>query len=139
MMWTPEDIERVRTLAADGWSAAQIAGEIGGVSRNAVVGVGSRNGVHFLGTSNGIQNTRATRPPPQFAPKGPVLVSQPPEDEPYQGSRMLTFDELNLSTECRYAFGDRDFRFCGRPAMEGKPYCFSHCGLCYTLPAARIR
>ena len=43
MTWTDQQKARVRELWADGWSAAQIAKEVGAVSRCAIIGVIHRN------------------------------------------------------------------------------------------------
>ncbi len=47
MSWTDERVETLRQMWIDGKSASQIAKELGGVSRNAVIGK-----VHRLGLSN---------------------------------------------------------------------------------------
>src|SRR2546423_15305097 len=46
MMWTDERVELLKKLWADGLSASQIAAELGGITRNAVIGK-----VHRLGLS----------------------------------------------------------------------------------------
>ena len=46
MSWTDERVELLKKLWADGLSASQIAAELGGVTRNAVIGK-----VHRLGLS----------------------------------------------------------------------------------------
>ena len=38
MSWTDERVEQLKKLWADGLSASQIAAQIGGVTRNAVIG-----------------------------------------------------------------------------------------------------
>ncbi len=53
MNWTDERVELLKKLWADGLSASQIAAELGGVTRNAVIGK-----VHRLGLSG-----RAKAPP----------------------------------------------------------------------------
>jgi GcrA cell cycle regulator len=47
MSWNDERVEALKKLWADGLSASQIAGRLGGVTRNAVIGK-----VHRLGLSN---------------------------------------------------------------------------------------
>ncbi len=47
MSWTDERVETLKTMWSDGKSASQIAKELGGVTRNAVIGK-----VHRLGLSN---------------------------------------------------------------------------------------
>src|SRR3569623_2608293 len=45
MSWTDERIERLKAMWADGATASQIADELGGVSRNAVIGKAHRLGL----------------------------------------------------------------------------------------------
>src|SRR6476620_11751788 len=45
MSWTEERIERLKQMWNDGASASQIADELGGVSRNAVIGKAHRLGL----------------------------------------------------------------------------------------------
>jgi GcrA cell cycle regulator len=45
MSWTEERIERLKKMWHDGATASQIAGELGGVSRNAVIGKAHRLGL----------------------------------------------------------------------------------------------
>jgi len=45
MSWTEERIERLKKMWADGSTASQIADELGGVSRNAVIGKAHRLGL----------------------------------------------------------------------------------------------
>lgn len=47
MSWTPDRVEILKKMWSEGQSASQIAGELGGVTRNAVIGK-----VHRLGLSN---------------------------------------------------------------------------------------
>ena len=52
MAWTDERVERLTKLWADGLSASQIAADLGGVTRNAVIGK-----VHRLGLSGRVKST----------------------------------------------------------------------------------
>src|ERR671932_169104 len=45
MSWTEERIERLKKMWGDGATASQIADELGGVSRNAVIGKAHRLGL----------------------------------------------------------------------------------------------
>ena len=45
MNWTDERVEMLKKLWADGLSASQIAAQLGGVSRNAVIGKAHRLGL----------------------------------------------------------------------------------------------
>ena len=53
MSWTDERVDLLKKLWADGLSASQIAGELGNVTRNAVIGK-----VHRLGLSGRAKPTR---------------------------------------------------------------------------------
>lgn len=61
MSWTDERVETLRRMWAEGQSASQIAKELGGVTRNAVIGK-----VHRLGLSN-------RGPTASGAPRGPGI------------------------------------------------------------------
>ncbi|MFN3973031.1 MAG: GcrA family cell cycle regulator [Gemmobacter sp.] len=54
MSWTDERVETLKRMWAEGQSASQIAKELGGVTRNAVIGK-----VHRLGLSNRVGGTAA--------------------------------------------------------------------------------
>ncbi|MDP4031919.1 MAG: GcrA family cell cycle regulator [Pseudorhodobacter sp.] len=62
MSWTDERVETLKKMWSDGQSASQIAKELGGVTRNAVIGK-----VHRLGLSN-----RAAPTPGKEAPEAAV-------------------------------------------------------------------
>lgn len=71
MSWTDERVETLKKMWTDGQSASQIAKELGGVTRNAVIGK-----VHRLGLSN---RTTAT---PDKAPEPVVAAAPAPAPEP---------------------------------------------------------
>ena len=66
MAWTDERVELLKKMWGEGQSASQIAKELGGVTRNAVIGK-----VHRLGLSNraGAGTGAAAKPEPAKAPK----------------------------------------------------------------------
>lgn len=132
MVWSPEQIDRVRTLADAGFSASQVATSIGGVSRNAVVGIAHRQMIQFKGISTGKHISRAERSSqPKPRPyKAPIEFAPVAQAEQMPLGRMIPFDELQYF-ECRYTFGDSDFKFCGLPSLEGRPYCKHHAMICY--------
>ncbi|MDZ4094327.1 MAG: GcrA family cell cycle regulator [Paracoccaceae bacterium] len=101
MSWTDERVETLKKMWADGQSASQIAKELGGVTRNAVIGK-----VHRLGLSNRvggagskdeeIEVITAPRPEPAkpaaatTAPRAPELrpaaVERPAPSSPMQSA-----------------------------------------------------
>src|SRR5690242_21422252 len=73
MGWTDERVETLKKLWLDGLSASQIAKQLGGVTRNAVIGK-----VHRLGLSGRAAPSQPARPtykPPR--PVRPAVASQP--------------------------------------------------------------
>ncbi|HLS18833.1 MAG TPA: GcrA family cell cycle regulator [Paracoccaceae bacterium] len=64
MSWTDERVETLKELWAEGKSASQIAKEMGGVTRNAVIGK-----VHRLGLSNRAKAAAAAAEEPKAAAK----------------------------------------------------------------------
>lgn len=82
MSWTDERVETLKKMWGEGQSASQIAKELGGVTRNAVIGK-----VHRLGLSNraGTGTTKAeakpkvakAEPKPKAAPKAEPAPAKP--------------------------------------------------------------
>src|SRR5690348_4146574 len=68
MGWTDERVELLKKLWQDGLSASQIAKQLGGVTRNAVIGK-----VHRLGLSGRAAPSKPARP--QFKTPRPVRVA----------------------------------------------------------------
>ncbi len=165
MTWTDERVELLKKLWGDGLSASQIAAELGGVTRNAVIGKVHRLGLSGRGKANAptAQKPRksSTRPPSapatiEPAPFGgdafpaPVLAVQPeaePEPSHVQDeiaiplSQRVTIMELR-EYMCRWPLGDpttSEFRFCGARSITGLPYCAHHASVAYQPAADRRR
>jgi GcrA cell cycle regulator len=70
MSWTDERIERLRAMWTEGKTASQIAEELGGVSRNAVIGKAHRLGLDSRPSpvKPGEDKAAAVAPPPASAP-----------------------------------------------------------------------
>ena len=62
MTWTDERVETLKKLWTDGLSASQIAAELGGITRNAVIGK-----VHRLGLSGRAKSPSSAAPRPRKA------------------------------------------------------------------------
>ena len=79
MSWTDERVETLKKMWADGQSASQIAKELGGVTRNAVIGK-----VHRLGLSNRAGGPAGADLPEEaiLAEPEPVVVAEVVEPEP---------------------------------------------------------
>lgn len=165
MNWTDERVEALKKLWAEGLSASQIAAQLGGVSRNAVIGK-----VHRLKLS---ARGRATAAPArQKKPTGSVVASRPRPSRPMTSSigatalqvhydaepiarhhmrpvedvvvpmsRHLKLIELSERT-CKWPNGDplaEDFSFCGNDSEESGPYCRYHSRIAYQPAAERRR
>lgn len=154
MGWTDERVELLKKLWQDGLSASQIAKQLGGVTRNAVIGKVHRLGLSGHAVPSRPQRTvfKAPRPArPAAAPSAPrrlveasSLVAMPvpaPEavpairyvDEAPGTATILTlFDHM-----CKWPIGDpalAGFTYCGRRTNAG-PYCHEHAQVAY-LPAS---
>jgi GcrA cell cycle regulator len=73
MSWTDERVETLKRMWAEGQSASQIAKELGGVTRNAVIGK-----VHRLGLSNRVTADTPKAPSVEPAPETPVVAPAEP-------------------------------------------------------------
>jgi GcrA cell cycle regulator len=149
MGWTDERVELLKKLWADGLSASQIAAELGGVTRNAVIGK-----VHRLGLSGRAKSASSGAPRPRKPRTHMMRVARPmsrganalalaydmdPEPEPELIENIIplgqrrTLLELNENT-CRWPIGDpatTDFFFCGGKPLTSLPYCHYHSRVAY--------
>ncbi|OZB20338.1 MAG: GcrA cell cycle regulator [Rhodobacterales bacterium 34-62-10] len=101
MSWTDERVELLKKMWGEGQSASQIAKELGGVTRNAVIGK-----VHRLGLSNraGAAPAPAAAPAaapkpeakPKAAPAKPVEVKARPAAKP---APRIVEDEVEVDVE----------------------------------------
>jgi len=76
MAWTDERVEQLKTLWIGGASASQIAKELGGVTRNAVIGKVHRLGLSSRNQGKGDAPEKAAKPAPAAAE--PVVAAAPP-------------------------------------------------------------
>jgi GcrA cell cycle regulator len=133
--WTDARVETLKTLWREGLSAAQIAGQLGRVTRNAVLGKIHRLGLSGRAVAPRLGGQRpawvkprskpAKRPPaPKRAAAAPVDIAAPAE-----GPGLAT-SILQLSANmCRWPIGDpkaADFSYCGRRVDVAGPYCPAH-------------
>ena len=75
MAWTDDRVETLKRMWGEGASASQIAKELGGVTRNAVIGK-----VHRLGLSN--RNTDEAKPAADAQKATPKASKPEPKSEP---------------------------------------------------------
>ena len=162
MTWNDERVDALKKLWADGLSASQIAGRLGGVTRNAVIGKVHRLGLAGRATTSRMKShTRRVRT--AQAAKGrlmrtrPIGVANSPlkslylaDTEPYvppAEELVIPLNErkyIQTLTEscCRWPIGDPqqpDFHFCGKKKIPGLPYCEVHARRAFQPPQARRR
>jgi len=161
--WTDERIALLRKLWAESLSASQIAGRLGGVTRNAVIGK-----VHRLGLSKRVTASRLSRKRGEEEKKAALKAEAAAEET----RRVEAFDRIKRQREalvrlsapvvtpvsvenpsksftlldlkesmCRFPVGDpfeSGFHFCGEPKTKGSSYCARHHSLCWQ-PVTRRR
>lgn len=144
MGWTDERVETLKKLWLDGLSASQIAKQLGGVTRNAVIGKVHRLGLSGRATPSQPQRPifkapRAPRPAIAAAPaaRRPVEPSAPvpPSLPAYFAEEPGTATVLTLGSHmCKWPIGDPAsdaFSFCGRRSDREGPYCGEHARVAY--------
>ncbi|MFT7593504.1 MAG: GcrA cell cycle regulator [Paracoccaceae bacterium] len=77
MSWTDDRVEVLKKLWGEGQSASQIAKELGGVTRNAVIGK-----VHRLGLSNRATGGASAKSEPAAAKAKPAAAAKPEAAKP---------------------------------------------------------
>lgn len=161
MAWTEDRVDVLKKLWAEGHSASQIARQLGGVTRNAVIGK-----VHRLGLSGRATPSRPVKRPPRLARPKPQFVSQPVAASgsgqrpaatavptAVEKAAMAALPPLPLKdgeaatiltirdSMCKWPIGDPAdpaFAFCGRKADCG-PYCQDHAKVAFQPARKRDR
>lgn len=151
--WTPLRVELLKKLWQEGLSASQIAKQLGGVTRNAVIGK-----VHRLGLSGRATPSRPavakqsrsqsrvfgeTRVKPAYiivgSGDGTTVLEKPPGHAPREEFDATKFEplpgvvpvpfEARTGWQCRWpvdGFTGRGALCCGLDSGEGQPYCTAH-------------
>jgi len=168
MTWTEQKIQMLKDL----WghhSASEIAEQIGGLTRNAVIGKAHRlklsvqkaaeNGgisIQRLSSSTSSIKSQRKRVMLRTLPVAPIPTTTitrqatPPARDIFRsldGIGGATRSEGIAVTKagdrhCRWPVGDPrspDFRFCGCTAHEGLPYCVDHARVAYQNVGKRTR
>jgi GcrA cell cycle regulator len=159
MSWTDERVELLKKLWSDGLSASQIAAELGGITRNAVIGKVHRLGLsgRAKSTSSAAPRQRKARAPAHMmrigrsAIRGNTALAHAYEIEAEAEPELIdniipigqrrTILELNDQT-CHWPVGDpgaSDFFFCGGNTLAGLPYCSYHSRVAYQPASDRRR
>lgn len=152
--WTDERIERLRALWGGQLTCAQIAAELGSLSRNAVIGKARRLGLMARRRGRRPRDNEAAPLRPKSRTRahatrivrlrratpfavghfvvGTSSVAQPSSP---RGCGLLQLTEAS----CRWPFGDPgdpEFHFCGARSLTRRAYCPVHWRMAYRLPEA---
>lgn len=145
--WSEARVATTLRLADEGYSASEIAKQIGDTTRNAVIGK-----LHRMKKGSGKSRLRGAQKPPKKPAKPwkrtrrdygfsspppevrraaslPPEPPTPPDMPPARGLGIDAMRELQQH-DCKWPIGDvgsLSFRFCGSPRELGKPYCSHHC------------
>jgi GcrA cell cycle regulator len=149
MTWSAERVEQLQSLWADGLSCSRIARELGGMTRNAVIGKAHRLGLPTRPRSGGrARIAKRVNPYPKRVKRivekqrspceklwnaGQPRLPKPVAIAPCQPPLMLGLMELT-DESCRFPIGDPgqpDFGFCGHEPKAGSAYCAGHHRVCY--------
>lgn len=153
MSWTDERVELLKKLWSDGLSASQIAAQLGGVTRNAVIGK-----VHRLSLSGRakaasssprprkVRTATSNRSVPRHYVSGNTALKTHANPAPRRLPAPVALEDvvvpisLKMSllalndTMCKWPEGDpgtEGFHFCGHRNWNGLPYCEYHSRLAY--------
>ncbi len=142
MGWTDERVSTLKKLWLEGLSASQIAKQLGGITRNAVIGKVHRLGLSGRATPSQPARTafkpqriaRPATPAPQ--PVRRAIPAPPPVEHPVHRMEEPGFATvLTLGAHmCKWPIGDPStdgFSFCGRRTGEDGPYCNEHARVAY--------
>ena len=161
MSWTDDRVDLLKKLWQEGLSASQIAGRLGGVTRNAVIGKVHRLGLSGRATTSRMKSSRpraraATARRAQQRPNFRQL-GNPAFRNLYQAeaeANLPVVDEIDIplaerknlqdlmENDCRWPIGDPqhdDFHFCNKSKVPGLPYCEFHAKRAFQPPQARRR
>ena len=132
MSWTPEKVGKLKKLWGNGNTASEIAGIIGGVTRNAVIGKAHRlnlvtksvpkNATNKQNQQNLVSNSLNERKTRKSKFKSLLI------DKDFEPENPKSLEQLDDGI-CRWPIGHPDepsFYFCGRKSMSDFSYCKLH-------------
>ncbi|MFP4097400.1 MAG: GcrA family cell cycle regulator [Alphaproteobacteria bacterium] len=151
MSWTEERVSLLTKLWGEGHTAAEIAKQLGGVTRNAVIGK-----AHRLKLSNRVSPIQQNKKPANKNVERKTSKKSVSSPNPSLGNARVETSALSSREKkkithnkkagdlyslmdlkprmCRWPCGDPkhgDFGFCGDNAMPGLPYCEEHAKMAY--------
>jgi GcrA cell cycle regulator len=138
--WTEERVATVKRMVTENYTASQIAAELGGVSRNAVIGIMHRRKFSAVNAKRRRMKVRGRNGAfgvgLETQDSVPLPEINPLEDFDIAPAQRRTLLELT-NTTCRWPVGDPaspEFFFCGAPGADcdiGRSYCALHARRAY--------
>jgi GcrA cell cycle regulator len=136
--WSETRVTTLSQLWLDGLSASQIAKQLGGVTRNAVIGKVHRLGLSGRASASAPARARRTATPRPKRPRRAAVAAPPLRKSPArppvrdyapapEAPGLIEDMALLGAHACKWPIGDPkspEFSFCGRPA-DGR-YCVAH-------------
>lgn len=103
MQWTDERVELLKKRWAEGLSASQIAAELGGVTRNAVIGKVHRLGLSGRAKTAPTSVSRMRPKPSSSAPSRPQAPTSPTRQHPQPQQHFATRGNVALAAQASAA------------------------------------
>ena len=133
MSWNEEKVNKLKELWGKGNTASQIAGIIGGISRNAVIGkahrlnlsskINTRNASSSQNFNNNLEESNSKRRQEKKSKFKSLLIEK--DFEPENPKKLEELDEGS----CKWPVGhpeEKLFYFCGRSSLKDFSYCKLH-------------
>lgn len=129
--WTEDRVALLTKLWGEGKTAAEIATELGGVTRNAVIGKAHR--LKLSGRVSPIQQNNKKPAKRVAAPVAKKPEAPKKADIIQDNKKRIPLIDIK-GNMCRWPIGDpqeQNFGFCGDHAISGLPYCNEHAKAAY--------
>ena len=133
MSWNEEKVEKLKELWGKGSTASQIAGIIGGISRNAVIGkahrlnlsskIKTRNASSSQNFNNNSEENSSKQKRGRKSKFQSLIIEK--DFEPENPKKLEELDE----SSCKWPVGhpeEESFYFCGRSSLKDFSYCKLH-------------
>lgn len=137
MSWTDNRVTILKKLWSEGKTAAEIANELGGVTRNAVIGKAHRLKLSNRGSMVQTPKKKIKKKVNTASKSAPANANVAPRKSKIsiddQNRERIPLTDLKPNA-CKWPIGDpksKDFGFCGDHKVPGIPYCVDHAQVAY--------